>query len=164
MLTPPTPDDLAEFTGRPVATYGPFAVQALDQAALMFTIVTQLPDYPDDPDLAKLAKYAIMELADRLVLEQPYQAILSSPFQTETIGSYSYSRTTATSVKVTGGQRTGLYWWDLAVDQLTQPGQSLVGNGGIKVNNKDIVRDRDGGWRVHDPAEDADRPPYIRIS
>jgi hypothetical protein len=164
MLTPPTIDDLAAFTGRPAATFGPFATAALEQSALMFSIVTQLSDYPEDPDQAKLASFAIMELADRLVLEQPYQSISASPFQTETIGSYSYSRVTQTSLKVQAGARTGLYWWDLAVDQLTQPGQSLVANGGVHVYDNGIVVDPNGGWMIENPHAGADRPPYIRIS
>src|SRR3954470_21512168 len=116
MLSAPTRIELAVFTGRSVNTYPPFADEALAQAALLFSIVTKLTAYPADPDLLKLAKYAIMEMADRLILEQPYASIKSGPFQTETIGSYSYSKVTQTSRTAQQGLKTGLFWWDVAID------------------------------------------------
>ena len=62
MLTPPLETDLATFTGRPAGSFGAFAAEALEQAALLFSIVTKRTGYPEDPDLAKLARYAIMEM------------------------------------------------------------------------------------------------------
>lgn len=168
MLTAPLVADLSAFSGRPAATYGVFASQALDQAALMFSIVTKLSDYPDDPDLAKLAKYAILELADRLFLEQPYAEYVAKPFQSETIMSYSYSRTTATTSKIQSGVKTGLFWWDLAIDELSLPGSSVIGHGSVDVVPDGLRRDPDTmAWTLADPTDengDGKIPPYVRIS
>lgn len=167
MLPVPDTSELSTFSGRPVAMYGTFAAQALEQATLMFTIVTKLSVYPDDPDMAKLARYAILELADRLFLEQPYAEYIAKPFQTETIMSYSYSRTTPTASKVSAGVKTGLFWWDLAVDELTAAGSSLVAHGSISVFPEGMRRRfEDDSWYVIDPAREdgPDQPPYARIS
>lgn len=166
MLAAPTSDDLAAFAGRPATTLGAFAPQALAQATLMFTIVTGLSDLPDDPDLRQLALNAIMELADRILLEQPYQAIAAGPFQTETLGSYSYSRITATTSRVQQGIKTGLLWWDLAIDTLTVAGSTVLGHGSVQVLPDGLRRAPDGPWTVVNAAEEdgPGRPPYVRIS
>lgn len=164
MLTPPTVDDLARFTGRPASTFSGFAAEALDQATLMFSVVTRLVAYPDDPDLAQLAKNAVLELADRLLLEQPYAEVTTRPFQSETIGSYTYSRATATTAKIQNGQKTGLFWWDLAVDELTVAGATNMAHGSIKTGIHGLEIDAHNQVRVITPADDQDRPPYVRIS
>lgn len=169
MLTAPSIDELADFTGRPAASMDAFASEALEQSALLFTIVTKLTDYPDDPDKAMLAKYAILEMADRLLLEQPYQAIKAGPFQTETIGSYSYSRigfnrSTASALKAESGVKSDLFWWDLAVEELSAAGASWVSSTSIHTGIDGVCRTGDGGLAVFDPSFEADRPPYIRIS
>lgn len=167
MLPVPTQTDLETFTGRPAASFGPFADQALAQATLMLTIVTKLEALPDDPDLAQLANNAIMELADRVLLEQPFQAIKAGPFQTETIGSYSYSRVTPTVSKVQQGIKTGLLWWDLAIDELSVAGTTLLSHGGIDEIPDGLVRSQENGmWVFVDPADDQGNggQPYVRIS
>lgn len=164
MLAVPTAADLAMFTGRPANTFSGFASQALAQATLMFQVVTQLQDYPDDPQLHQLALNAILEMADRLLLEQPFAEVSTRPFQSETIGSYTYSRSTATTAKVQNGSKTGLWWWDVAVDELAAPGALITAHGSIKVSNSDLRADAEGGLHVISPADDADWPPYVRIS
>lgn len=166
MLPVPTVADLADFTGRPVSSYGDFAVQALTQATLTLQIVTHMTALPDDPDLVRLANYAIMELADRIFLEQPYALVKTSPFQTETIGSYSYSKVTSTAKVAATGGRTGLFWWDLAVEELLVPGNSLVAHGSVQVMLDGLFRRDDGQLIVMDAAQEEgpNRPPYIRIS
>lgn len=164
MLAVPSLVDLADFTGRPAAVLGDFAPQALAQATLLFTVVTKLSDYPADPDGKLLATYAILEMADRLLLEQPYASIKAGPFQTETIGSYSYSRSTVTATKVQTGVKSGLFWWDLAVDELSVAGASLVSSFSIQAEIGGIEQAEDGGFLLRDPGAVADRPPYIRIS
>jgi hypothetical protein len=136
------------------------------QAALMFTVITKLDDYPADPDLAQLAKNAILEMADRLLLEQPYQSVKAGPFQSETIGSYSYSRTTQTISKVQQGLRTGLFWWDLAIAELSVASANTVEHGAVNVIPDGLRRDEVGNWVVRNAAEtdDPDWPPYVRIS
>lgn len=167
MLPVPDVADLAAFSGRPAATYNAFAAMALEQATLMFSLTTKLMVYPDDPDLAKLAKFAILELADRLFLEQPYAEYTAKPFQTETIMSYSYSRSTATATKVQNGVKTGLFWWDLAIDELSMPGAIVIAHGSVGPIPDGIVTNSwTGEYEIMNPAEDQGNGgmPYIRIS
>jgi hypothetical protein len=131
---------------------------ALHQAALLFKIATGISDdlYPTDPDAAQIARYGIIALADELILQQPFQQIVASPINSESIGSYhymkSYSRSVSTaSLKLQGntfakmtrsaimGSVTGCMWFDIAVDTLglknSARGQFL--NGGIEIMEHD---------------------------
>ncbi len=167
MLPVPTIDELSAFSGRPAAAYGTFSSMALEQATLMLSLVTKLTDYPDDPDLAKLARFAILELADRLFLEQPFAEYIARPFQTETIMSYSYSRTTPTASKVQQGIKTGLFWWDLAIDELSLPGSSVLAHGSVGPIPDGLVLDqRIGEYVIRNAAENDENGgmPYVRIS
>ncbi len=164
MLPVPTLSEMASFTGRPEAALGDFAPQALMQATLMFSILTKLEAYPASADLTLLAKYAIMEMADRLLLEQPYAETRSGPFQTETIGSYSYSKITATSKLASQGLKTGLFFWDTALDELMEKGASGLTHGSVKVMNEEIVFFEDGPALLNRPAIEAEIPTYVRIS
>jgi hypothetical protein len=114
-----TAADLAEFSGRAVETYTSYATQATTQATLLFKMATCLADFPTDPDEAQLAKFAILSIADSFVLIQPYQLTKASPFTSETIGSYSYSKAKAVTVSVANGSQTGDMWFDLAVSKLS---------------------------------------------
>lgn len=153
MLPVPTKDDLAEFTGRAADTYSDFADQALAQATLLFSVITKRDEYPDDADGRQLAVNAILELADRIYLEQPHQVTKASPFSSESIGSYSYSKNVLAQSKQ--GERTGLFWWDLAIDELTLVGRSLVMSGSVSVLERDdLYIDGDDGRRyVLGPAD-----------
>lgn len=174
MLLPvPTVDNLAEFTGRPAATFTPFATEALLQATLMFGVATGLEVWPDDPDLRQIAMFAVMEMANKLVLEQPYAAVKAAPFQSESIGAYSYSKTyslaraTAVGAQASEDIGAGLFWWLTAMDLFQQDPVLLTAHGSVAVEHDGIVRGWDGRLRVEDPVEQwgrVDRPAYIRIS
>lgn len=155
MLPVPTIALLATFTGRGVDTYGPFAGSALAQATLLFGLRTRLTSMPTDPDQALLATYAILQMADRMYLEQPNAQVLASPYQSETIGSYSYSKGSAVS-KAQDGSLTGLYWWDLAMDQLANVLSAGVASGAITVLDSDIYDDGDGTRVIFGPADEDD--------
>lgn len=168
MLPVPTTDDLALFSGRAATSYTPYADQALTQSALMFSMATGLQDWPADPDLKQVAVNAVLEMADRLVLEQPYQQVKGSPFLSESIGSYSYSRAQRNGSGVKPSESgTGLYWWDLALDLLSQQDVAVTASGSIAIHT-DGLQNRLGDDRmaVQDPENyyGLDRPPYIRIS
>lgn len=119
----PTVEELSTFSGRPLPTYGAFASEALVQGTLYFMIVTELQTPPNDPTEALLAKKGILAFSDHLYLIQPYQAVEAAPFQTERIGSYTYSkplniiRGTA-QANALKGETTGIMWFDMAVSQL----------------------------------------------
>lgn len=145
---------LAEFSGRPEASYGAYATQALKQASLLFKKSTCLDEFPTDPDDNEMASNAIYELADYFVLSQPFQKILAAPFSSESIGSYSYSKMVN---KINRREKTNLLWWDMAVEELGQcdwMGGSFS-SGGIEAFEFDNVRVRraNGNTRLIGPAE-----------
>ena len=164
MLPVPTLEYLSNFSGRAVESYPAFAEQALAQATLLFSTVTRLQEFPADEDKAQLAINAILEMADRMVLEQPHKQTLASPFQSESIGSYSYAKS-STAIKAHTGQQTGLFWWDLAVDELTAEGSSVVSSGSVGGFEDDLGIDATTGrYGIAGPADGLADPPYIRIS
>lgn len=146
MLVPPTVADLAVFTGRESNTFGQFATEALSQATLLFYLATDIPDYPDDASLAQLARYGILDMADKIYLSQPYQEASASPFQSETIGSYSYAKAVAAVKK---GDSTGVMWFDLAVNKLKAAGSGIGATGSIRGMEWDGLEvGRDGKMQI----------------
>lgn len=127
-LVSPTVAELATFSGRASNTFNSFAVEALAQATLLLYLATGLEDYPTNPNLAKLTRYGIMDMADKIYLSQPYREASASPYQSETIGSYSYSKA-ANAVKK--GNDTGVTWFDLAVSKVSS-GSSIGATGSIE--------------------------------
>lgn len=128
-LAPPTVAELAAFTGRASNSFGQFADQALAQATLLFYIATDLDAYPSDVSLTMLVKNGILDMADKIYLSQPYQEASASPFQSETIGSYSYTKAVASVKK---GDSTGIMWFDLAVNKLKASGSGIAAHGSIQ--------------------------------
>ena len=156
MLPAPTLAYLAQFTGRAESSFTAFADQALVQATLLFSVITKRTEYPDDADAAQLAINAICEMADRIYLEQPYQAAKATPYTAETIGSYSYAKGSY-AAKAKDGQRTGLFWWDLAIDELSLAERSIVASGSLSAMERDhVYTDGDGNRYVVGPAETGD--------
>lgn len=130
----PTAQELAEFTGRPLASYTSYVNSALLQATMMFTILSELSadDYGGmQPDFQLLANMGIMAMGDYLYLRWPYAQALASPLQSETIGSYSYSKPVeqmarnAQAIEVTS-EKTGVDMFDLAIRRLARR-QSMNG-------------------------------------
>lgn len=158
MLPVPTVAQLAAFTGRHQNTFGPFAAQALAQATLLFSISTTLTDLPADADQALLATNAIIEMADRLYLEQPYAVDKARPYTSETTLDYSYSKGSVVA-KAKGGQPTGLLWWDLAVQELTTAGRLLTGSGSIAAGIGGVYQATDGSLVILGP-DQLDPTPF----
>lgn len=114
-----TAADLSNFSGRPVSEYTnvSYVTSAIAQAELLFKLGTCLGgNWPDDPTMASLAQMAVLSMADAIYLVQPFQAVLSNPFSSESIGSYSYSKVAGA---VMGGLPTGITWFDLALGKLS---------------------------------------------
>lgn len=152
--------DVADFSGRDIASYpDPYSTMAISQAILLFKIATGISDdlYPTDPTAAQIARFGIIALADELILQQPYQQVIASPLNSESIGSYHYMKTysrantAANAIATQGnifakmarsaimGSLTGCMWFDLALDTLgiknSAKGQFL--NGGIEIMEHD---------------------------
>lgn len=161
---------LADFTGRPMASFPDNFVtkSAIPQALLLFKLGTGLADPAVlSADNQQLVDFAIISMADAVHLAQPYQTALASPFNSESIGSYSYSKV---AKAVQQGKETGVMWFDLAIQQLAtgdriksdflSGGIEMFENDGLFVDgqlsgNVDFVspRDVDGPMFVgHDPA------------
>lgn len=152
MLPVPTVSYLASFTGRDEASFSAFADQALIQSTLLFSTLTKLSEYPTNEDQELLAINAILEMADRIYLEQPYATTKASPFQSETIASYSYSKGSA-AAKAREGLRTGLLFWDLAMDELSVADSSAVSTGSVAAFETDLYIDADSNRVVLTPAQ-----------
>ncbi len=153
----PTVAALAAFSGRDAASFTPHAASLLEQAALAFQFATGLTEVPTDPDKAKLAGYAIMELADKMYLSSAYASSAASPFQSETIGSYTYSKgaQNTTLDRASKGIKLGLFWWDLAIAELGLPGiAGSVAGGSIKVWEDEIGVDSEGNKGIVTPADE----------
>jgi hypothetical protein len=130
----PTAAELSEYTGRPLVSYTSYVNSALLQATMMFTILSELSAdaYAGmSADYQSLANMGIMAMADWLYLRWPYQQVMASPLQNETIGSYSYSKPiqemarNAQAIEVTS-EKTGVDMFDLAIRRLAVR-QSLGG-------------------------------------
>jgi hypothetical protein len=164
----PAITDLANFSGRPQASYTGYAVTAmgaLAQATVMFTFRTEVTDPSQftgynnitPADAQQLATMGICAMADYLYLRQPYQQAIASPLQNESIGSYSYSKPVAemarnaAALEVTG-EATGVPLFDLAVQMLAR--RTLAGgvfSGSISVFERQRDRDdRAQMWIRHD--------------
>jgi hypothetical protein len=164
--------EISAFSGRPVSEYtnAAYVPMAVAQATLLFKLGTCLGDsYPDDPTMASLASMAISAMADAIYLVQPFQAILSNPFSSETIGSYSYSKVAGA---VMGGLPTGITWFDLALSKLSvcELNDGIPMGGGIEAfewdgkfasgvvpGNVRLLSPQDFNnymqWTTHDPSE-----------
>lgn len=130
----PTAAELADFSGRPLASYTSYVNSALLQAALMFTVMAELSadDYAGmAPDFQLLANMGIMAMGDYIYLRFPYQQVLANPLESESIGSYSYAKPdqeiarNAQAIEVKAEQ-TGIQLFDLAVRRLAKR-QALAG-------------------------------------
>lgn len=127
--------DLAKFSGRPVGSYTSFATDsAIPQALLLFKIGTCLasPDALTEVE-KELVDMAIITMADSIYLSQPFMAVAASPFNSETIGSYSYSKV---AKMVAAGAPTGVMWFDLAITQVSICSELAGGDimfGGVEV-------------------------------
>jgi hypothetical protein len=113
-----TKQNLADLSGRPVGSYTSFAEKsAIPQALLLFKIGTCLASPGElGPIDQELLDNAIASMADGIYLSQPFMAVAASPFSSETIGSYSYSKV---AKAVEQGKETGIQWFDIAVDRLS---------------------------------------------
>ena len=115
--------DLAGFSGRSVASYpAMFSTSALVQSTLLFKIATCLANLPESKNEQDLAKMAILAFAEHLILAQPFAKVAASPFNSESLGSYSYSKGSAAFAKAalaaTKGEKSGVMWFDVAVERL----------------------------------------------
>lgn len=160
MLPVPTLTSLSDFSGRPEASYPVFVTSALKQATFLMQIRTCLISMPADPSQAQLILFGILELADDIVLKQPHKEVIAKPFSSETIMSYSYSKS---AQKAQDGKKTGLMWFDMAVQELSVCGDgdnSDVASNAISIFEKEgLTVDGEGRAQVLGPSGMAEQFP-----
>lgn len=160
MLAAPDLDAFAEFLTVPVGTLGAADTQALKQSAFLLQLLSGCSDYPTDETCKTLFDNAIMDMANWMKNTLPFVAAAAGPFQSETIGSYSYSknfRNILLSGLKGGDATTGVLWFDLAVSECGcgLEEDSLVASGAITVFEHDDVFVASGGRRWVLGPEDA---------
>lgn len=119
-LTPPTVIDLETFRNEdyPPAEE-PFVISVLQSATDAMWVFTGIETEPTDPRTARILKNAIMDLTLWLMTQYDHRDEINSPFSSERIGSYSYSKMQASS----RGEDTGIWWLDFFFRLLRNPDQ-----------------------------------------
>ncbi len=111
-----TKEQVALSSGRPAGSYTTYIDQALKESVMLFKLGTCLAGLADlTEDQRTLVDLGIVKMADAIYLSQPFQAVGASPFSSESIGSYSYSKAAGA---VAGGLPTGIFWFDKAVEEV----------------------------------------------
>lgn len=157
-LTVPTLQDFADFLTVDVSSLGPADTQALKQAGFLLQVLGGCSDSPTEDPCKSLFDNAIMDMANWMRASLPFVSAVASPFQSETIGSYSYSKAFR-NVLLSGmsGNRvdTGVMWFDLAVRNCACGEESsAVAYGSTHVFEDDGVYISDAGQRwILGPAE-----------
>lgn len=115
-LTVPEIAELALFMN--VATVeDPRGYMALQQATvLMGTTLGLTEDYTGDSDGAQLMKWGILDMAWNLLVSYDNREELYTPYTSERVGSYSYSKIVNATSK---GELTGVPFFDQAIAYLT---------------------------------------------
>lgn len=156
-LEVPTRAALLEFD--PTLTAPPAQLdQALAQAALLYSVLAGVTVTPTQQPCADLYRNAVLDMARWLSLSQQWVAKAATPFASETIGSYSYTRNLRNTLLqgMNGKPETGVFWFDLAVGQCQAAGRSRVSSDAITVFEHDSVyRGPDGRRWVRSSAETA---------
>lgn len=147
----PSLSDLASYSGRAENSYGLFVDEAIKQATLLFVIASGLEDAPANVNDAQLATYGILAMADSIYLAQPSAEAAASPFQSESIGSYSYAK--ANRSRILRGEKTGIDWFDLAVGRLRSDAELGIAYSQVDVSFGNLYRDSSGNLVVLGPAE-----------
>ncbi len=109
-LTPPTPDQIATFRNEELATEEiPYIVNVAQQATDAVWATTGLEDDPSDERTARVLLNALCQFSLWLMAQDEHRDEINSPFSSERIGSYSYSKLQ----QAQNGEETGIFWLDL---------------------------------------------------
>lgn len=122
-LSLPTAEELFDFWGADAEADTDRADLLIQLSADLLWLATKIEDDPADPRLANLVKYAILDMAAYLYINRDSINENYSPFNSERIGSYSYSKMysraySRLSKTITGNEPTGVPLFDRVVDEL----------------------------------------------
>ena len=161
-LTPPTTDDLSEFSDIPEDDLSSYSTVALRQATLLFELATGLEAYPEVDSVGyDTAINGICDMALALYYGKDTAQARYSPYQSESIGSYSYSKVAAAIVR---GLPTDVGWFDSAVALLSTGVDNSVGvySDAVTVFEDDDSAIIDDRRYVLGPADMDTAPPWWR--
>lgn len=143
-LTLPVTDDLYAFWGDEAdAVDLTSATLAIQQAAALLSIAAGITDDPTDTNLALLVKWAMVDMAIYLLIAKDNRDAEYSPFQSEHVGSYSYSKSSArlyarTMKTILINDPTGCMLFDRVVAELLD---ILAYGDGLVVGGKMVFRE-----------------------
>lgn len=117
-LTVPQVDQFYTFWGDEADDVDvPRAQTMLELATNLMWLATNLEDDPTDSRMASLVNFAIMDMAIHLYVTRDDINAEYSPFNSERVGSYSYSKTYRSMMtQVNKGEKTGVPLFDTVVD------------------------------------------------
>ena len=133
-------------------------------ALVLLKISTCRTTFPDDDLSRELVNAAVYYMALDMQIKEKFEKHAATPFQSETIGSYSYSKL---ATAASNGDKTEVMWFDMAVDNLSQCSlASRIGEsagGGISVFEYDFPAVGDGMniTRLLSPAEIEIHSKYV---
>lgn len=125
-LVPPTTAEYEIYVHGDVPDDESWTVLALQQATDLFWLATGLPDFPSDPQLLRIAKNAILEFAQWLLVQDEHKTEIFSPYNSERIGSYSYSKLARAENSIHKNDPLGLFWWDKALSLFANSDTSQI--------------------------------------
>lgn len=117
-LAPPTVTQLYSFLNDDTLFDGDdaWAQQVLSDSAALMELGTGLSAYPSDTALALVMRNGIMDMAQNLEVIRDNAEELYTPFSSEHIGSYSYSKAlTRAQYSIANKLGTGVFWFDQAL-------------------------------------------------
>jgi hypothetical protein len=160
-LTLPTIEELGEFRNEPFPddATDPEVERAesiLQQAADAIWVFTGIESDPVDTRVARILKNAIMDLTLWLMAQYENRDEINSPFTSERIGSYSYSKMMAAQ----RGEESGIWWLDLLFKYLgSQTDSDAVGSWSHAENvmnpcglTYEQILAREKAFGLHDPS------------
>lgn len=154
-----TVDDLAFFANEIPEYFTEFGEEALDQAEFLVQERTETYQYPTTVRLQKAFKLAILDVAFQLYLESYFLKYKNMPFQSEVIGSYSYSKGQTANSALMSSYPTGFRWLDILLWLLGRDAsKGLPSSGGVHVFDREGVVSVNGeDWELGP----RDLPEYI---
>lgn len=139
-ITLPTVDDFRDFWGdQAEGIDDDRAAELIQLSGDLFWLATRLDTDPVDARLARLVKSAISDMAIYLYINRDDLEAGYSGFQSERIGSYSYSRAVSRArTAITANEPTGATVFDTVVYDLLD---ELAYGGGMVVGGQRVARE-----------------------
>lgn len=154
--------DMAQFTGKDPSEYGRYLYEALEQAGDLLELATGLTSVPSEGLVARIARRGILAMAEAIYEGNAFRDYRHSPFRSETIGSYTYSLAEG---NVLAGIPTGISWFDVAVDRLTESSVPTISSSSISAFDRKGDIETSGGRPILVGPADTERfrqgPPTV---